>query len=297
LLCSLFDTFWLHNLPLFCVRIHISDLDIETVPKEVFQTLHAKPQAIRESISNSLNERKRNFMRKIKSSYLSLSLLSLFLVNTCAHSYAQKSEPGSQTLNAPIPISISKFVDKSGSGGCRDQWDWWKDHLGSGFQEMLAAEITKFPRVALYEREAIKQIHEDEHNLVNSEEDQTLSKGKFKKAKYTLVGAVTEFEYCANTKGASINVGRVAGIFGVPAPDLEVGGKKVKAYLKIDLRVINTETGQVVKTITTDGKIEDTNYQLGSAYGDFSSQENSPMTKAAREAIAKAALEAQSALN
>lgn len=235
-------------------------------------------------------------MNKIKSSYMMVSLLSIFLVNTCTHSYAQKSEPGSQALNAPIPISISKFMDKSGSGGCREQWDWWKDHLGSGFQEMLAAEMMKSPRVALYERETIKQIHEDEHNLVNSEEDQTLNKGKFKKAKYTLVGAVTEFEYCAQKRGASVNIGRVAGIFGVPAPDLEVGGKKIKAYLKIDLRVINTETGQILKTITTDGKIEDTNYRFESAYGDFSSQENSPMTKAAREAIAKAVLEAQSVI-
>lgn len=224
--------------------------------------------------------------------------LSIFLVvNITASSFAFTESPVEMQKTTQIPISISQFVDKSNGGKCRDHWDWWRDHLGSGFQEMLAAEMLKFPKIALFERETIQRIYQNEHELVNSDDDQVLKKGKFKKAKYTLVGAVTEFEYCAESKGASVNVGRVAGLFGVPAPDLEIGGKKVKAYLKIDLRVINTESGQIVRTITTHGRIEDANFQMESTFGAFSSQDNSPMAKAAREAMAKAALEVQSVLN
>lgn len=199
---------------------------------------------------------------------------------------------GFESAQAGIPISITKFTNKAGSSNCRYGWDWWERNLGSGFKEMLADELLKSDQIELFERETISEMYNSEHELVNSQEDTSIKRGKFKKAKYTFVGAVTEFEYCASEKKGSVNVGAIAGLFGVPAPDIDVGMKGASAKIAIDLRVIETETGRILKSVRAEGSVNDQKFALDTRFGDFSSQENSPMGQAAREAISKAAKQA-----
>lgn len=198
----------------------------------------------------------------------------------------------STVASTAVPVSITKFTNQAGSSNCRLQWDWWERYLGNGLREMLAGELTKSGKVELYERETIGDIYEGEHNLVNSGEDKSLARGKFRKAKYTLVGAVTDFEYCAHSKGGSVNVGGIARMFGVPAPDLSIGGRGATATIEIRLRIIDTTTGRVVKTIQAEGSARDSSFQLDTDLGGYEEQSNSPMGKSAKEAIEKAAAEA-----
>ncbi len=193
---------------------------------------------------------------------------------------------------AGIPVSITKFSDKTGPSNCRYNWDWWSSHLGDGFSDMLANELAKSDKIELYERETINEIYYDEHQLVNSQKDHSLKIGKFKKAKFTFVGTITEFEYCSSSKGGEVNVGAVARLFGAPVPDVNIGLNGAKAHLAMTLRIIDTTTGRVVKSIRSEADVSDSKFDLGTKYGDFSSQENSPMGQAAQKAIEKAAIEA-----
>lgn len=186
---------------------------------------------------------------------------------------------------AATPVSIHQFSNKAAPSACRYQYEWWGQHLGTGFQEMLAKELLESGKVEVLEREVIHSIYNDEHNLVNSEADTTLEKGQFKKAKYVIAGAVTEFEYCAEKKGGSVNIGAVAAFLGGSAPDISVGFGTAKAKLAMDLRLIDARTGKVIKTVRAEGTAEDSRWDLDANLGDFYSQDSSPMGQAARTAI------------
>lgn len=190
------------------------------------------------------------------------------------------------------PVSVTQFKDKTGSSSCRHNWIWWSAYLGDGFKDMLITELSKSDKLMVLERETIRDIYEDEHNLVNSENDGSLEKGQFKKARYTFVGAVTEFEYCAQKKKTSVNIGAVAGLFGVSTPDINVGFGGSKAKVTVDLRVVDTKTGRVVRSIKSTETVEDSKYELDTELGSHEQEKNSPADKAARLAIEKAANEA-----
>lgn len=191
--------------------------------------------------------------------------------------------------SAATPVSITKFTNKAPDHACRHDWFWWRDYLGSGFQEMLANELVSSGKVELLEREVIHDIYNDEHNLVNSEEDKSLKRGKFKKARFTIAGAVTEFEYCAERNATRVNVGAIASLLGATGvPSVGVGFGKATAKLAIDVRVIDTETGRVVKTIRAEGSAEDSRFALDTDYVDYASREKTPMGRAVRDAIRKA---------
>ncbi|MBC7420086.1 MAG: hypothetical protein H7328_05110 [Bdellovibrio sp.] len=198
-----------------------------------------------------------------------------------------------------IPVSVTAFSDKSGASNCRFGWDnYWSRYIGNGFQEMLITELKKSDKLALFERENIKEIYSQEHELVNSENDVSIKKKAFKKAKYTFVGAVTEFEYCSSEEGGSVNVGSVARAFGFSeAPDFRVGRTGSKAKLTVDVRVIDVTTGEVIKTVTTSGEVIDSEFKVDANMLDYKNTKNSPMGKAAREAISKAAHELIAVVN
>lgn len=197
----------------------------------------------------------------------------------------------SMAVAAPIGVSVTKFKDKTGASGCRYNWDWWSSYLGDGFQDMLITELNKSPKLEVLERETIRDIYDNEQNLVNSEKEDTLARGHFKKARYTFVGAVTEFEYCAQKKNTSVNIGAVAGLFGVTTPDVNVGFSGAKAKVTVDLRVIDTKTGRVVKSVQASELVEDSKFALDSEFGGHEQEQNSPADRAARLAIEKAARE------
>ena len=199
--------------------------------------------------------------------------------------------------SAATPVSITKFANKAPDTGCRHDWVWWHDYLGSGFQEMLANELVSSGKVELLEREVIQDIYDGEHNLVNSEEDTSLKRGKFKKARFTIAGAVTEFEYCADRSGARVNVGAIASLLGASGvPSVGVGFGKATAKLAIDVRIIDTETGRVIKTVRSEGSAEDSRFSLDTQYGDYATREKTPMGRAVRDAIQKASAQIVSSL-
>lgn len=193
---------------------------------------------------------------------------------------------------AATPVSVTRFENKASSPGCDKDWWWWRDHLGSAFQEMLITTLNKSENVEVLERETIKEIFDGEHELINSEEDQSLARGKFRKARYTFVGSVSEYEYCASDMGGGVNIGVLAGW------DLPVAVKMNRASAKVavDIRVIDTVTGRIVKSVRAEGEASDTGMGVDLGVADFAAAKKTPVGQAARAAIEKAAKDLLAAL-
>jgi curli biogenesis system outer membrane secretion channel CsgG len=185
-------------------------------------------------------------------------------------------------------VSVLKFQDKSGENGCREYWSYYQSWLGDGFKEMLITELVRIKNIEVLERETIKDIYSNEHELVNSEEDVLLKKKKFKKAKYSVSGAVTEFQFCATQNDKSVHIGAVAQLFGVSAPDISLKSKKWTSKIVINLRLVNNETGSVVKSVQAEGAADDSQFAVDSNFGDYKNTHESPVAHAAQKAIADA---------
>ncbi len=191
-------------------------------------------------------------------------------------------------VQAKTKVSVSKFENKVGDSNCRDQhWDYWERNLGTAFQEMLMTKLTEDDRLELLDRENIKNMYEQEFNLVNSEEATTRERGKFKSADIAFVGAVTEFEFCNSKNGASVDVGKIIG-FG----SLKLGGKSASAKVAVDIRAVDVRTGAILASVRGEGKTKEGGLDIGLDIGaldfDLNSAKKSPLGKASREAIEEA---------
>lgn len=196
------------------------------------------------------------------------------------------------TAMASTPLSVTKFQNKVGSVSCDYQWGWWSHNIGDAFQDMLITELLDKGGYEVLERAAIQEIYEGEHNLVNAEADQSLQKNQFKKAKYTIVGSVSDFEYCAQEKKTGFNLRAIAHMVGdqTGLVDVlpEINFSKAHAKVVIDLRVIDVTTGRILQSIKTEGSAERRNFRMQNRIIDIEQAKNSPAGDASRQAIQKA---------
>jgi len=167
-------------------------------------------------------------------------------------------------------VAISRFEDRSGSG---------YNHLGAGVADMLATALVKSGKFAVIERQELDKIVEEqklgESGLVTP---QTAPKvGQLLGAELFVVGAITE----CGTKES--NIGGGVSIFG--------GGLKTKtARVVVDIRLINTSTGEVIASESEEGSESTTGVAVRYEDMDFNNQDswdNTDIGKAAREAIDK----------
>jgi curli biogenesis system outer membrane secretion channel CsgG len=182
-------------------------------------------------------------------------------------------------------ISVGEFKDKTGDSRCRVRW-FSRVDLGDGFRDQIITTLKEQSGYKVYERENIKKIYSDEHELPNMDQSTALKKNKFKTTHYTITGAVTSFEMCADNVGGSVDVG---GLFGIKNTGLKVGGSHSNAKVVLDLRVVDNETGEIVDSIKAEGTSASTGLNLKGDYkgSDFNSSgfKNTPIGEATRVAI------------
>jgi curli biogenesis system outer membrane secretion channel CsgG len=167
-------------------------------------------------------------------------------------------------------VAISRFEDRSGSGF---------SHLGSGVADMLATALVKSGKFAVIERQELDKLVEEqklgESGLVTA---QTAPKvGQLLGAELFVVGAVTE----CGTKES--NIGGGVSVFG--------GGLKTKkARTVVDIRLINTSTGEIIASEAEEGTESTTGVAVRYENMDFNNQDswdNTDIGKATREAVNK----------
>jgi len=191
---------------------------------------------------------------------------------------------GAQLLFAKTRVAVTELEDKSGSGRCSVSW---LNNVGFGLTEQLLTELSKVDRYALQERVVIEKIYNTEHKLINAKKTSLPKKNQFLTAEYSIVGAVTSFELCAEDNGAE--VGLDGGWVGVPGIGLKVGAKKEQARVAMDIRIVKVETGEIVKSFTTEGTSDATGFKLGADVRaiDFNMNKlkSTPLGEASRKAI------------
>jgi curli biogenesis system outer membrane secretion channel CsgG len=157
---------------------------------------------------------------------------------------------------------------------------WWYSDVGRDLAGMLTNELAGTGKFKVLERSKLPAVL-DEQDLAASGRISPATGAKIGKvtgAKYLVFATVTAFDtHTAGTGG------------GISFRGINVGGKKEDAYLAVDLRVVDTTTGEIEYTRTVEGRAGSYGVTGGVYRGGFGGQlgkyENTPTGKAIRAAI------------
>ncbi len=170
-------------------------------------------------------------------------------------------------------VAVTEFDNQSGAG-------WWRGGVGWELAGMLSNELNATGAFKVLEREQIRAVL-DEQNLAASGRVAagTGAKiGQLTGAQYLVTGTVTAYEEETASTGGGISFGGVS-----------LGGSSEKAYLAVDLRVINATTGEVDFSRTIEGTSKGGGMSIGLYRGGFGgqleSQNKTPAGKAIRAAL------------
>ncbi len=180
----------------------------------------------------------------------------------------------SQALAQGKPrLGVLRFTNDTNAG-------WWRGTAGRDLQDMLASELVSLGSFQVLERKELEAVLSEQDLGASGRVDpKTAAKvGKLKGAKYLVAGTVSAFEEGTSGKG-----------MGVSVMGLSVGGKKERAYMAVDLKVIDTTTGEIVEARTVEATSESTSTRLGVSAPfvstDMEKQQKTPTGKAIRACI------------
>ncbi len=169
-------------------------------------------------------------------------------------------------------IAVVDFQDKSG----------WGHNIGTGLADMLVTELVKTGKFQVIERKELDEVLKEQGlGMSGAVTPQSAAQvGKLLGVELIVLGSVSEFGEKKSGLGGSI--GR-----------LGIGGKfsKRTARAVVDIRLVNTSTGEIVLAETAEGKesstsldgirVEDINF------GNPTQWDNTILGKASRKAIDK----------
>jgi curli biogenesis system outer membrane secretion channel CsgG len=170
-------------------------------------------------------------------------------------------------------VGVAEFRNETSAG-------WWYSDVGRDLAGMLTNELAGTGKFKVVERSKLSHVL-DEQDLAASgrvNKSTAAKTGKLTGAKYLVFATVSAFDtHTAGTGG------------GLSFRGINVGGKKEDAYMAIDLRVVDTTTGDVEYTRTIEAR--STSYGMhGGVYrggfgGNLGKYENTPTGKAIRACI------------
>jgi curli biogenesis system outer membrane secretion channel CsgG len=157
---------------------------------------------------------------------------------------------------------------------------WWGHTSGTELQDMLIAELASTKAFRVLERQELEKVFSEqklsESGLV--EESTRLKPGRIKVAQYLIAATVSAFQ--EDTTGSDA---------GVSIMGFHVGGSKKTAYMSVDLKVIDTETGEIVDNRTVEATSSGGGLRLSGSLGflggSLGKQEKTPVGKAIRACV------------
>ncbi|MBI5674305.1 MAG: hypothetical protein HZC48_00555 [Nitrospirae bacterium] len=185
-----------------------------------------------------------------------------------------KAEPSYPAYYGPKKsIAVTKFDNKV--KGVYGNWD-----LGEGFAEMLTTELIKTGRFVVVERQALQDVvSEQELGQTGLVRKETAAKvGELLGANIIVRGVVSEFEMNESGGGGGLSIGGV-----------RLGLSGSNAHVAVDIRLIDTNTGQVLHSHNAVGKARSSGVGVGLAKGnvDFNAEgfKKTPLGQAMRQSI------------
>lgn len=173
-------------------------------------------------------------------------------------------------------IAVTKFDNK-----VRGTYGSW--NIGDGMAEMLTTELIKTGRFIVVERQALQDIlGEQEMGLSGIIKKETAAKvGQILGAQIIVRGVVSEFQQNESGGGGGINIG-----------GFSLGLRSSGAHVAVDIRLIDSTTGQVLQSHNAAGKAESSGVGVGAISKDVNfnaaSFRNTPIGQATRQAISNA---------
>ena len=170
-------------------------------------------------------------------------------------------------------IAVMRFTNSSHAS-------WWRSGTGSELSDMLTNELASTKKYKLVERKEIDKVVSElkfgESGLVESSTKSRL--GKIKGAQYLITATVSSFEENAAKKGGGLNY-----------KGFGIGGGSAKAYIAVDLKVVEVETSEVIETRTIEANSESSSISLAGSFMGFggrtNSNEKTPVGKAIRACV------------
>ncbi|HEY2093625.1 MAG TPA: CsgG/HfaB family protein [Thermoanaerobaculia bacterium] len=170
-------------------------------------------------------------------------------------------------------VGVAEFTNETSAG-------WWYGGVGNDLAGMLTNELASTEKFRMVERAKLSHVLEEQDLGASGRvSERTAAKvGKLTGAKYLVMGNVSAYEEHSSGGGGGLSFHGIG-----------IGGKKEDAYIAIDVRVVDTTTGEVEYTRTVEAK--STNYGIGASVyrggvgGNFGKYENTPAGKAIRACL------------
>lgn len=172
-----------------------------------------------------------------------------------------------------ISIAVEEFKNETSAG-------WWKTGVGHELAGMLTNELSSTGKFKVVERQKLDKVMKEQDLGASGRiaPKKAAKMGKITGADYLVVATVSAYEEDTSTRDAGISIAGVS-----------IGGNKEDAYMAVDLRVINSTTGDVEFTRTVEGRSSGGGLKLGLSTGLFSGNlggtEKTPAGKAIRATI------------
>ncbi|MFZ3044484.1 MAG: CsgG/HfaB family protein [Desulfatirhabdiaceae bacterium] len=201
----------------------------------------------------------------MKKSFLFMMTLIIGLMTIVIHAAPSLAENPT--------IGVAEFKNTSGAA-------WWSGGMGWELSGMVTSELASIGQFRVVERAKLEPVLR-EQNLAASgrvAKGTAASIGKLTGAQYLVMGTVTAYEESVKGTGGGFSLGPVS-----------IGGKKEDAYISVDLRVVDTTTGEIVSSRAIEANAGGGGVNVGLSVGSFSGNmggfEKTPAGKAVRACI------------
>lgn len=170
-------------------------------------------------------------------------------------------------------IGVAEFTNDTSAG-------WWYGGAGRDLAGMLSNELQGTEKFRIVERDKLDRVLA-EQDLADS--------GRIAKGTGAKIGKVTGAQYLVFATVSSYEENVTNSGAGISYHGIGIGGRKDEAYIAIDLRVVDTTTGEIAYSRSVEARSGGYGLNLGLYRGGFggemSKYEKTPAGKAIRAVV------------
>jgi len=201
-----------------------------------------------------------------------LMVIGLSLIFALSMVYAQGTSPEKRLKKR---IAVFDFDDKTNHA-----YHWWTGQpVGEGMADMLVTSLVKTGNYQVYERQEIQKIMQEQSMGQTGAvtQESAAQVGKLLGVELAIFGAVTKFGYSEGTVGGALK-----------QKGLGLGVKSTKATVAVDVRFVNTTTGEIITAESVRKEESKKGLSVSTAKIDYENQsafDESIVGKATRQAV------------
>jgi curli biogenesis system outer membrane secretion channel CsgG len=180
--------------------------------------------------------------------HLAAALAAVSLAFTSLEARAQAGRPAPRPAGRPT-VSVPNFKNTV----TQQTW-WWQGPVAEDLAAMLANELAASGDLKVVERSNLKEVLSEQELTdlgIVRKGPNAARKGQMTGARYIVLGTVTSYDSNVESKSSGSNFGLLG--FGTKQQQVET-----KDYVAIDIRVVDSTTGEVVGRRTVEGRASNT---------------------------------------